>query len=126
PVYHGIWREYFLAVMLRRRGRHQSRTFQRAVLAGQVGLLSLLLGVFLLTAMHLTRQTLSAEQRAVQSWIADQTDAYAIKRWYPPVPDGAPDTLLLRVEYRYQSGSKRWVHTNRTFRVTPDSVAELS
>lgn len=123
-VYRGIWRDYFLAVMLRRRIAHRSVSFHRAVLAGQVAVLLSILGLIL--GVSRSFQGTPAERIAVKHYLAGQTDSFHIERWYPSQPDESGAGLLVEVEYRYKKDSHRAIHTRRTFRVSGDEVSEVA
>ena len=121
-VYRGIWRDYFLAVMLRKRVAHRSENFHRAVLGGQVGIL-LTIVLLVLTVRHSFKRT-PAERIAIKQYLAGQTDTFHIERWHPSQPDSSGDGLLVEVEYCYKKESTRAIHTRRTFRVVGDAVSE--
>lgn len=123
-VYRGMWRDYFLAVLLRRRAVHRSAAFRRAVVAGQA---AILLGLVALCAatVRFAIAPVVAEHAAIDRFIDAQSDRHEITRWHPTLsaPDG--DGLLVEVEYEYASGSPRTIHTRRTFRVVGDQVSEV-
>ncbi len=123
-VYRGIWRDYFLAVMLRKRIAHRSVTFHRAVLAGQVGILLTIVGL-VLGVRHSFNRT-PAERIAIKQYLAGQTDTFHIERWHPSQPDRSGEGLLVEVEYRYTKDSTRPIHTRRTFRIVGDEVSEVA
>ena len=124
-VYHSIWRDAFLAVMLRRRIAHRSATFHRWALVGQITLLVSLVG----TAVGLVRITTERsvpEHAAIEQWIDENTDFYEVQKWHPvqPSPDGTGVTV--EVEYRYTKESRRMITTRRTLLVLGDSVSEVT
>jgi hypothetical protein len=122
-VYRGMWRDYFLAVLLRRRAVHRSSTFQRAVVLGQVAVLGAFVA-FCAATVRVAFQPLAAERAAIERWIDEHTDRHDVTRWYPTVaaPDG--NGVLVEVEYAYTLDSPRKVHTKRVFRVVGDKVSE--
>jgi len=123
--YRGMWRDYFLAVMLRRRMTHRSTAFRRAVLAGQVVVLALLVGFVLGSVREFgVRSTATTEQRAIEAWIAEHTDAHVVTRWHPP--SAAADGVVVCVQYRYRKDSLRWIHTERTFLIGGEGVTEMT
>lgn len=123
-VYQSIWRDYFLAVMLRRRTAHRSRTFQRAVVAGQVILLLTMIVTFI-GGFRYTFLPAPPEHLAIEHWIELNTDEFHVSKWHPTVPASDGDGSVVRVEYRYQKESQRWIYTDRTFRVCGDEVTEI-
>ncbi|MBX3414239.1 MAG: hypothetical protein KF708_16245 [Pirellulales bacterium] len=124
-VYHNIWRDAFLAVLLRRRIAHRSATFHRCALAGQVLLLVTLVG----TAAALTGFTMERtppEHTAIERWIDENTDFFEVVKWYPvqTSPDGAGS--MVEVEYRYTKDSRRVITTRRTLLVQGEDVREMA
>lgn len=124
-VYRHIWRDYFLAVMLRRRVQHRSKTFHRAVVGGQMLLLVVLVGTFI-GGVRLTFRPTPPEHKAVERWLADNTDEYKVTRWHPIEPAVNGEGAVVRVEYRYFKDSRRAIYTDRIFRVIADDVTELT
>lgn len=124
-VYRNIWRDYFLAVLMRRRMAHRTVAFHRAVIAGQTLLLLLLVGAVAGSGWQIAARSISAERRAVKRWIAQNTDDFRIDQWRASEPYEEGDGLLVGVEYRYRKTSRRWIHTDRTFIVAGDAVTEL-
>lgn len=123
-VYHSIWRDAFLAVLLRRRIAHRSATFHRWALAGQILLLIALPG----TAAGLVRTTTERappEHAAIERWIEANTDFYDVQQFCPgrPSPDGTG--TIIEVEYRYTKDSRRVITTRRTLLVVDDEVGEI-
>jgi hypothetical protein len=123
-VYRGIWRDYFLAVMLRKRIDHRSVHFHRAVLAGQIGVLLTIVGL-VLGVSHSFEGT-PPERTAIKHFLASQTDTIQVERWHPSQASESGEGLLVEVEYRYTKDSPRAIHTRRTFRVVGDEVSEVA
>ena len=123
-VYRGIWRDYFLAVMLRKRIERRSVSFHRAVLAGQVVVLLTIVGL-VLGVRHSFART-PAERIAITRFLAAHTDTFHIERWHPSQAAKSGEGLLVEVEYRYTRESTRAIHTRRTFCVVGDDVSEVS
>lgn len=123
-VYQSMWRDYFLAVLLRRRMRHRSSKFHRAVVVGQVVLFVTLLAVTLSTIRIWTAGP-PAEQVAIERWISENTDRHQIVRWHPTTdaPDGRG--VMVEVEYRYAKDSPRTIQTRRFFQVENDQAREV-
>ncbi len=123
-VYHSIWRDAFLAILLRRRMAHRSVKFHRTILICQIVLLVTLVGTILSVTGFVTRR-IAPERAAIASWIESQTDTYQVTQWHPPktLPDGSG--VVVEVEYRYTKDSRRPVNTRRTFQVVGDEVSEV-
>jgi len=119
--YRDLLKDYFLAVTLRRRSGGHTRTFDRAVLAGQIG--TLLLGFALLGLGYRAglRAAHSAEQVAVLSWLDGNVQSYKIVEWFPPV--AFQDGAIIRVRYKYFENRKP-IETDRRFLVRPGQPAE--
>lgn len=122
-VYANVWQNYFLAVMGRRRNAHASRTFERAVLIGQfTGVV--IVGLLVAQAFGVWSPARAREERLIVAHLADHHGWHEIEKWHPPMTDHQGHRIV-RVEYRYRDGdSKRIVHTDRTFVVRHDEVAE--
>ena len=70
PFYRGVLKDYFLAVVLRRKVAHRSPIFHRLVMASQAILILGILGLMVsVTARTLQKRLLPAEQRAAQAWL---------------------------------------------------------
>jgi hypothetical protein len=123
-VYRNIWRDYFLAVMLRRRVGHRTHLFARWVVVGQVVVLLTLIGTFA-GVVRLTWNPKPAEHAAIECWIAENTDDFGVTRWFPFEEVADVAGTVVRVQYRYQKESRRWIHTDRRFQVLGDTVTEL-
>lgn len=123
-VYHEIWRDYFLAVMFRRRTANRTVFFRRAVLAGQVVLLATMVVAIVTCIRGMGAWNEPPERQHVKRWIEQNTDEFSIKRWLASTPADAGG-VLVEVEYRYQKESPRWVHTSRTFHVAGEAVEEV-
>lgn len=122
-AYANVWQDYFLAVMGRRRNVQATRAFERAVMAGQfVGVV--LIGLLLARACGAWSAVRPPEERLVVIHLADHHGWYEVEKWHPVASDGQGHRVV-RVEYRYRDGdTKRIVHTDRTFVVRDDEVAE--
>lgn len=122
---YGQWlRDYFLAVVLRRKAVGRSEAFQRAVIVGQVVFVALVLSACL-AAVRAALAPPPPGQEAVQRWLAEHTEAYRIETWFPAEP-GTEGGLQVRVQYRYrQRGSGKFVWTDRLFQVVDDRVVSV-
>lgn len=124
-VYRDLWRDYFMAVMLRRRTAHRSRSFQHAVVAGQTMLLLAMVALLWSTVVSL-KVVLPTEHRAIAQHLAQEHAWHQIDRWHEPLSDADGIGQKIRVQYRYRSAdSNRVVHTDRIFQVIGTQVEEL-
>jgi hypothetical protein len=124
-VYRDLWRDYFMAVMLRRRTAHRSRSFQHAVVAGQTTLLLAMVALLWSTVVSL-KVIVPAEHRAIAQRLDQEHAWHQIDRWHAPLSEDGGISQRIRVQYRYRSAdSKRVVHTDRLFRVIGTQVEEL-
>jgi hypothetical protein len=125
-VYRNLWRDYFLAMMLRRRLTDHSVAFRRAVLAGQICLLLAFVGALVGGVRQVNSLTsVPVEHQAVERWIGQHTDEFAIQRWVDTQPNPGGDGMIVSVQYRYRKDSQRWIHTQREFNVIGDSATEV-
>jgi len=125
-VYREIWRDYFLAIMMRQRADQHGENFQRAVVIGQAVALFLLVSVFLVTLAGVRSFHTPAAEKLILRQIKQTTDEFSVTRWHQAVPAPEGEGQLVRIEYRYRKNSNRWIHTDRTFHVTGERVVELS
>lgn len=125
-LYQELLRDYFLAVLRRRKQHHRSQFFARAVVVGQIACLLVLLGLFLFSLRVAQTLRQPPEQAAVERWIAEHSQDYQVLRWYPTelTPDGSG--ALVRVEYQYYAPSRKRIVTNRAFEVQGDQVIEMA
>ena len=123
-LYEGIWRDYFLSVFLRRKAAHHSKNFKRAVLAGQVLLLVLLVGT-MVGGVRLTMEPVPPERSVVELWLEQNTEYYSINEWFPPEPAPNGPGKVLRVKYSYHKGNTRPIQTDRYFLVQGGTAQEI-
>jgi hypothetical protein len=119
-----VLKEYFLAVVLRRRSGRRSQWFDRAVVAGQVLLVATALTA-LLAAVRQGGSLLRPEQRLVEASIAEEAGEVIVTRWFEPqsAPDGQGD--LWRVQFRYFASDGQAVDTDRWYRVWQGAVSRV-
>jgi hypothetical protein len=121
-LYQDLLRDYVLAVCRRQQRHRRSKFFERAVVAGQVACLLLILGGFAI-GLHVSRTLRQPpEQEAVERWIAENSGDYHVIRWYPTEPARDGGGALVRVEYQYFSPSRKGIITDRVFEVRGDQV----
>ncbi len=118
-TYQELLTDYFLAIVGRRRRRNASQRFQRAVVAGQVTLLLLIVASCL--SIVNAFNPAPPEHRAIERYIAAQSDYYRIIQWHPMRPH-PEEGAIVRVEYHYQNERGKGVDTDRTFWVDSGQV----
>ncbi len=121
-VYHDILKEYFQALILRRRTRNTKRRFQVAVLVGQVGLLLAFVAA-VAGSVKPFFSTVPPEQVAIQQWLREHAPGHKVTKWYPPEPDG--EGVKVRVQYRYLTRQGKGIHTDRLFIVEDSHVTRV-
>ena len=119
--YRNLLKDYFLAVTLRRRSGSRTRTFDSAVLAGQIGALVLGAAVLVLGYRAGLRVRHSAEQVAVLAWLDGNLKTYKIIEWFPPAPH--EEGAIIRIRFKYFENRKP-IETDRRFLVRPGQSAE--
>jgi hypothetical protein len=124
-VYREIWRDYFLAMLLRRRTVRHGAKFQRAVVIGQAVALIAIVSMFVTAVLGMSALRAPAGNKAILRQIDAATDDYSITRWHAAVPHPVGEGELVSVEYRYRKQSNRWIHTQRTFHVTGETAVEV-
>jgi hypothetical protein len=119
-VYHESLKDFFLAVIFRRKTHGASLRFQRAVVAAQglvvVGVLTLV--IFSARAAF---PPLAPERAAVKAWLEANTIKPRVQRWHRPTHDDQGQTLL-RVEYRYVTERGKGIDTDRMFVIADGQV----
>jgi len=119
-LYGGLLRDYFLALVLRRRAAGRSRLFQRTVVAGQVVVLAASLWLIATIALK-TRSAMAPERAAVQEWLeANIRGRYRIVEWFPPRP--SDEGVTLRLRYQYFTPGRKGIVTDREFEVVEGRV----
>ncbi len=119
-LYRGLLRQYFGAVLLQRQAVRGTRVFERAVVAGQVLVVLMTLGL-VLSAISPAFIPPAREQVLVEKFIAEGNDRYEILKWIPL--EGSAGTHRLRVKFRYFSQSGKPIETDRIYVVSNERVA---
>jgi hypothetical protein len=122
-IYHESLKNYFLAVLFRRRIRGASVHFRRAVFGGQVVLLMLMLLAVAVSA-RTAFPPLAPERAAVVRWLETNAKKPRIIRWHPAMT-GSDGRLRVRVEYHYVAESGKGIDTNRVFVIDDGEVADV-
>jgi len=122
-LYRQTLKQYFLAVLLRRKVHHASKRFRRAVLAGQIGLLlaSLLL---ILASFRTFFPPLAPERAAVVEWLEANVEDYRLIKFHPTKYDENGNARVW-VEYHYRTPQGRGVDTRRGFTIAGDRVVAV-
>ena len=120
-TYRSSLRDYFAAVIRRRRPEHATAAFDRAVLIGQIAFVVVPLLFAVISYSRLTAPP--PERAAVKQWIAKNHKEYQVVEWFPPHPqaDGAGSSI--RVKYRYFTKFRKAIVTERTFIVRDGHAA---
>jgi len=121
-LYKGIWSDYFLTVFMQRKTVNHSGTFKRAVLAGQVIVL-LIMVIAMISVVNFSMESVPPERVVVERWIAENTDEYTIQTWFPPQPAASGEGVLMRVKYSYKSGGSKVIYTDRNFLIVDDQAS---
>lgn len=124
--YRDLLRDYFLAVVLRRKTKRSSATFGRAVSIGQIAVL--LLPIWLVYFGYRTVVALTAppEHAAVLAWLEENAAAHKVAEWFSPVDYEEGTGRLIRVRYKYTGeGSPKAILTDRLFVVADGRVVNV-
>jgi hypothetical protein len=124
-LYQELLQDYVRAILRRQQQHHRSKLFERAVVAGQVACLLVLLGVFVFGLRVAQSLRQPPEQAAVERWIASNHGDFQVLRWDPTGPAEGGRGAIVRVEYQYYSPSRKRIVTNRVFEVQADRVTEV-
>lgn len=123
-VYQETLKQYFLAVLLRRKVHNATRAFRRAVLAGQIALLAAV-GLFVLLSIRTMFPPMSPERTAAVNWIEENTERHRIIKFHPTEFDNDGKAKLW-VEYHYTTPQGRSVDTRREFTVAGGKVVSVN
>lgn len=122
-AYGEMLKEYFLAVLLRRKRHHRSKVFQRFVVVTQIALVAFIYWLAA-TAVKLGGTSTAPERQVVEQWIAENAGGrFQILEWHPSEP--TKQGLIVPVDYRYFRNGAKPVETSRTFLVAGDEVKLL-
>lgn len=108
-VYRELMRDYFLAVLLRRKIKHRSQAFHRVASASQALLLVAVMALVAFASVRAIRSTIMpADHQAIHAWVHGRhADANIVKIVPLAEPAGA-----YRVEYTYAIRGKRTIQTS--------------
>jgi hypothetical protein len=122
-VYHESLKDFFLAVIFRRRVQGASRRFQHAVMATQALVVCLVVGLVIYSA-RAAFPPLSPERAAVLEWLKTNTVKSRINHWHDPTIDEEGRTRI-RVEYHYTTERGKGVDTDRLFVIADGAVVSV-
>jgi hypothetical protein len=124
-AYRGVLKDYFLAVVARRKMTHRSKGFAEAVLIGQIFLL-LAAAAALWFGSRLVVEGIAPEHAAVHRWLDENVPSYhKVEQWGPVHPDEERGGNSLRVRYAYrESDGGKIITTERLFNIR-DGVATM-
>jgi hypothetical protein len=114
-AYQYVLRDYFLALIFRRRARKTTKYFQRAVLGGQVLCLALIAAVVVSAIRPLMPAEPAPEHRAIQSWIQNNVGTPTITRWFPPQANPQGAGKLVRVQFSYFRHGRKKIDSDLLF-----------
>ena len=122
-VYRESLKDYFLAVIMRRKIRNASKFFQHAVLAGQIVLLAAIVGA-ILASVRMVFPPTRPEHAAVVRWLDENAHRHRVVKWHP-TKTGDDGKTQLWVEYHYVTPQGRGIDTRRVFTVDGDRVVSV-
>lgn len=118
--YRELLKEYFLAVLLRRKLERRSKLFAASVLAMQVAILLLPLGVFAWVYRgSLAAGWKSPERQAVERWLSEHYDEFEIHSLTNSAPSAA------RVKFWYSAKGSKRIESDRIFTISGDRVVSV-
>jgi hypothetical protein len=124
-AYRQVLKEYFLAVIRRRDRRRYSRSFQRAVLVGQLALLIGMVAAAGLIVCTVPKVPEPQELAVVRQWLEQNTDRHQIVRWHPPQPAAEGPGVSIRVVYEYAKVSPKTIRTDRIFLIQEGRIVSV-
>ncbi|MEX0703876.1 MAG: hypothetical protein WD069_17385 [Planctomycetales bacterium] len=125
PIYREGLRDYFAAVIRRRRPAGASAAFGRAVLVGQIVLI--LFPIVAVVALYAVAVRPPREHAAVQALLEREVasgaiDEYTIVEWAPSETDPREEGTRIRVRYRYSENGGKSILTDRTYLVRGETA----
>ncbi len=124
-LYRDLFRDYFMAVVTRRRIGNRSPLFLHAVLAGQIATLATVL-IALALIVRSTINPESPEQKLVRAWIEQQHGSVTFHVWFPPFPLEGQAATQLRVQFTYRTSNRKSIRTDRTYQISHGQVSEVT
>jgi hypothetical protein len=119
-VYEGLLKNYFLAVLLRRKTSRDSKAFQRVVLATQLAILCCGLLAIGGVAVRLTQASRERpEQRAIAAWLAKHYADPKVTE-VRPLADAAH---AFRVQFNYRVNNRR-IYSNLRITLQGEQVVD--
>ena len=120
-AYSDAMRDYFLAVMLRRKIAGRGAAFQRSVLFGQLAMVVLVFSVTTFAIWGAFKPE-PPHHVAVRNWIEQKHEKYTVLQWEPLRPSPSGDGQLLGVKFRYFGRRNRPIDTHRIFLLSGNRV----
>lgn len=120
PLYSEMMTDYFMAVVRRRDTRRYSSGFRRAVLAGQLVCIGLLLAFCLKLGMGGISSP--PEVQAVEKYLAKKTPGAQIESWGTPQSAGKSGISLIRVKYSFEGKEGKREQAEYVYSVQGQSV----
>ncbi len=115
-IYRDMLKDYFLAVVFRRKQRRASKQFRRAVVVGQVLTLLMLAAVTAFSVLPLLAGP-AVEHTAIEAWIQQNAGRFTIINWHPAELAADGRGVRVRVRYRYTTAHGKLVTSERLFLV---------
>ncbi len=122
-IYRSALRDYFAAVINRRRPEHASAAFDRGVLIGQI---TLVVVPIVFAVIGYSRMTAPPPEQAIaEQWIEKNHGDFQVVEWFPPHPRPQGAGSSIRVRYRYFTRSRKRILTDQTL-IVQDGQATLA
>lgn len=124
-VYRQVLKDYFLAVLMRRQANRLGSYFNRAVLAGQIGIIAFVVGTILFAVLTMTRPA-PVEHRAIEQWLAaSYEEGFTLVAIGEPIEDSDSEQVYL-VKYSYPSKNRGKISTEQYFVVRNGEVVDVA
>ncbi|MGE0606463.1 MAG: hypothetical protein AB7O62_04990 [Pirellulales bacterium] len=124
-VYRDLFRDYFMAVVSRRRITGRSPMFQHAVLIGQVATILFAAAALWWIYRH-SIVPIPPEQKIVRAAIEEQYGSVKFHEWFPTVPAANQQGEQVRVQFTYFSSSRKAIRTVRTYQVVAGQAQDVT
>lgn len=121
-LYQSLLKDYFLAVLLRRKASHRSTAFQQVVIASQLVILGLsLFTIVMFTTYALKKPLVPPQHRIVEAWLDQHFEDVDLQR--VQAVDDAKNIFSADFSYRV---NKRRIDSHLKFTLRGDLVVDVN
>lgn len=124
PLYSDMLKDYFLAVLRRRDARRRSKVFHRAVRAGQLVGITLILGLCFWIVSASSEPPVEFD--VVEAYLTKTNPGVQIEQWYPATSAPSGGGYRIRVKYQFQQPNGTYTAQDLVFTVKDAQVRGIA